>query len=121
MNRLDEALARARAAIPSARAAYLVGRDGLVAAGDPREDDGAGDAIAAWSADLMRRVGDAGDDLAVGPPREVVIASEGVTILSRPVGPEHALVVVLEPGAILGRARFHARREAERLVPSVEL
>lgn len=120
MNSLDDGMSRVREGVHGARAAYLVGLDGLVVACAPPEAGAEGDRIGAWWADLLRRAGDAGREAGTGRPTEVAVASEAGTILSRPVAGDHAIVVLLEPGAVLGRARFELRREADRIASDLE-
>ena len=99
----------------------MVDLDGLVAAADPPPDDAAAaDRIAAWSAEILRRAREASAQTEIGEAREVVVASTSGTILSRTLGPGYALVVVLEPDAVLGRARYEARLEADRLASEIE-
>ncbi len=119
MSALDEAMGSVRASVAGARAALLVGLDGMLVAGSGDRGDLSWDLLAASYAEIFRRASASSREACFDPPAEMAVASHSVTLLLRSVATEYALLVVLDPGAVLGRARYDLRRAADRLLPEL--
>lgn len=68
------------------------------------------DMIAAEFTTLVRRSLRTAVDTELGELREMVLATDLMTFLARPITPEYFLLVVLNPGGNAGRARFELRK-----------
>ena len=59
---------------------------------------------------LLRRGMHTANDTALGDLREMVIATERLTILLRPITPDYFLMLAVLPGGNVGRARYELRK-----------
>jgi len=118
---LGDLVGEVRGSIEGASLALLLGLDGMVVAcSGEAEPPSSWDLLAAHSAEVLRTVREASRETRREPPAEVVIAAPSGTMLLRALARQHALLVLLPAGAILGKARYEARRAAERLLPELD-
>lgn len=68
------------------------------------------DMIAAEFTTLVRRGMRTAADTELGELREMVLATDAVIFLMRPITSEYFLLVALNPGGNIGRARFELRK-----------
>jgi uncharacterized protein len=68
------------------------------------------DVIATEFTSLVRRSMRTAEDTGLGGLREMVFVTEALTFLLRPITPEYFLLLAMNPGASLGRARFELRK-----------
>jgi predicted regulator of Ras-like GTPase activity (Roadblock/LC7/MglB family) len=68
------------------------------------------DMIAAEFTTLVRRGMRTAADTELGELREMVLATDAMTFLVRPITSEYFLLVALNPGGNVGRARFELRK-----------
>lgn len=115
---LDDHLSALRRALPGARAALLVGADGMVVAGggEPGEP---WELIVAGTADLVRKSAAAHREAGLGPAAELSWGGGSGTLLYRAVTAEYGLLVVVGEDASAGRARWQMRKTAARLLPEL--
>ncbi len=66
--------------------------------------------IAIEFTNLLRRSMHTASDTELGNLREMVIATDRQTFLLRPITPEYFLLLALNPGGNVGRARFELRK-----------
>ena len=118
---LDETLATLLGSIQGARAALLLGMDGMIVAGEGDAADLSWELVVASYADLLRRIGAANREAGIDDPAELIVAASNATLVLRAVTPEYALLVALGPGGSLGRARFELRKAASRVQPELAL
>ena len=119
MNRLAEALDRVRDRVVGARAALLVGLDGVVVARSSESAPIADELLAASFADLLRRADASSRDTDLGPAHELTVAAPQARVVVRRLAADYALVVLLEPDALVGRARHELRLAAERIASEI--
>ncbi len=116
---LDETLAVVKASVAGARAALLVGMDGMIVAGKGDDGDLPWDLVVASYADLVRRTASVHREAGIEDPVELMVTSAGASMVFRAVTPDYALLVVLPPGGAIGRARFELRKAAARILPEL--
>jgi len=116
---LDETLAKLLETVRGARAALLVGMDGIVVAGEGQAGDLPWDLVVASYADLIRRIGSVNREAGIGEPLEMVMTAADTTLVLRSVTPEYGLLIALSSGGSLGRARFELRKAASRIQPEL--
>ena len=114
----DEVLLALRSGLPGARAALLVGADGMLVAGGGEEGP-SWELIGAATADLVRRSAAAHREAGLAPAAELTWGGLSGTLLYRAVTPEYGLLLALGAGAETGRARWLLRRTAARLLPEL--
>jgi predicted regulator of Ras-like GTPase activity (Roadblock/LC7/MglB family) len=117
---LDDTLAGLLEVVGGARAAIVMGTDGMIvaSAGEPL---GAGlDVVAACWADLDRRTRLASSESGLGEPAELITSSDAGSVVLRRVTPDYGILLLLAPGGSLGRARFELRKAASRIRPELE-
>ena len=68
------------------------------------------DVIATEFTSLVRRSMRTAEDTGLGNLREMVFVTEALTFLLRPITPEYFLLLALNSGTSVGRARFELRR-----------
>jgi len=68
------------------------------------------DLIATELTTLLRRSIHTASDTDVGDLREMVVATDKMTFLLRPITSEYFFLLVLNPGGNVGRARFELRK-----------
>ena len=98
--------------IEGAVAAIILGIDGIpieryMAALEPGLDI---EMIATELTTLLRRGMHTASDTALGDLREMVIATERLTILLRPITKDYFLMLAVMPGGNVGRARYELRK-----------
>ncbi len=116
---LDDILSRLLRTVDGARAALLVGLDGIVVAGPGDRQDSSWEILVASYADLMHRLIAANREAEMGAPAELVVVSPSAVVALRLVTADYGLLMVLEPGGSLGRARFELRKAADRVLPEL--
>ena len=98
--------------IEGAVAAIILGIDGIpieryVTALEPGLDV---EMIATELTTLLRRGMHTATDTGLGDLRELVIVTERLTILLRPITPDYFLMLAVLPGGNVGRARYELRK-----------
>lgn len=98
--------------IEGAVAAIILGIDGIpieryVTALEPGLDI---EMIATELTTLLRRGMHTATDTALGDLREMVIVTERLTLLLRPITPDYFLMLAVIPGGNVGRARYELRK-----------
>lgn len=98
--------------IEGAVAAIILGIDGIpieryVTALEPGLDV---EMIATELTTLLRRGMHTATDTGLGDLRELVIVTERLTILLRPITPDYFLMLAVTPGGNVGRARYELRK-----------
>lgn len=68
------------------------------------------DMIATEFTTLVRRSMRTASDTELGDLREMAFATDQMTFLLRPITPEYFLLLALDPGGNVGRARFELRK-----------
>jgi predicted regulator of Ras-like GTPase activity (Roadblock/LC7/MglB family) len=68
------------------------------------------DLIATEFATLVRRGQHTASDTALGDMNEIVLATDRITFIIRPITTEYFVLLALNPGANIGRARFELRK-----------
>lgn len=116
---LDDALSRLVTTVEGARAAILLGMDGVVVAGAGDSDGLSFELLAAAWAGVQRKVLEANTEAGLGSPVELVMSCGSSILVLRLVTPEYGLLVVLDPRGSLGRARFELRKAAGRILPEL--
>ncbi len=106
MSHFGEVLRVLAARVPEARLLIVMATDGipvekLTVRADPRLE-----AVAAEYTTLLRASSSAAGDTGLGDLRELTIVTEKMTALLVAITPEYFLFAALDPGALLGRARF---------------
>lgn len=115
----DVTLEKLRADSPEVRDAALIGLDGVVIA---RAGAGEGDALeaaAAALADVLRKAAAAHRSAELGEPAEMVVATPEGTVVVRPVGSEYAVLALVDPAGLSGRARHAVRLAAATFEPEL--
>jgi predicted regulator of Ras-like GTPase activity (Roadblock/LC7/MglB family) len=111
---LDDALRRARAGVDGARGAWLVGLDGVTVAGDG-EDGLPGELLAAAHVEVFRRALAAGAEADLAPVSAMTLDGASGAVLLESVSEDLALVALLRPRTLVGRARYQLRLAAVAL------
>jgi len=98
--------------IEGAAAAIILGIDGIpieryTTSLEPGLDI---EMIATELTTLLRRGMHTATDTALGDLREMVIVTERLTILLRPITPDYFLMLAVLPGGNVGRARYELRK-----------
>lgn len=115
----DEVLRSVREQVEGVRAVLLLGADGVLVAGEgPR--DPSWEVLAASYADLARKSARLHGEADLPAPDEWVVSCASASFVLRVVTPEYLLLAEVEPGGILGRARFELRKAASRILPELE-
>jgi len=115
---LDDHLRTLRSGVPGARAALLVGADGMLVAGGG-EAGLPWELIGAATADLVRKSAAAHREAGLAPAAELSWGGGSGTLLYRAVTPEYGLLVALSGDGQTGRARWLMRQTAARLLPEL--
>lgn len=107
-----ETLSRTVDRVEGGLAAIILGIDGIpierhVAALDPGLDI---DSIATEFTTLLRRSMRTASDTGLGELSEMVLATDRMTFLLRPITPEYFLLLAVSRGGNVGRARFELRK-----------
>jgi predicted regulator of Ras-like GTPase activity (Roadblock/LC7/MglB family) len=117
----EDSLRKALDAVAGARTAMVVDRDGMVVSAVGEHTGDALELIAASYMDLGRRAAQSGREAGLEPPREMTLSGSSGAVVLRSIGQGYALLIVLEPDSLIGRARFELRKLASRLEPELEL
>lgn len=115
----DEVLNSVREQAEGVRKVLLLGADGVLVAGAGHRDPG-WESLAASYADLARRTARLHGEADLPAPEEWVVSCAASSFVLRLVTAEYLLLAEIEPGGILGRARFELRKAASRLLPELE-
>jgi predicted regulator of Ras-like GTPase activity (Roadblock/LC7/MglB family) len=105
----NETLKQVALRVPESQVLMVMGTDGipiekLVIKADPNME-----AIAAEYTSLLRASLSAASDTGLGALNELAIQTERMTALMVSITPEYFLFAALQPGAVVGRARFALR------------
>jgi predicted regulator of Ras-like GTPase activity (Roadblock/LC7/MglB family) len=117
----EDSLREARDAVAGARTVMLVDGDGMVVSAVGEHTGDSLELIAASYMDLARRAAAAAREGESDPPREVTVSGDSGTVVIRTITEGCGLIAVLEPGSLLGRARFALRKLGSRLGPELEV
>ena len=98
---------------PGARGAAVIDGDGIPVIVDSAVDDL--ELLAAEYAPIIRDIRSAARELHHGALRQFTIAADQVAVVLTSLAAGYFLLVVLEPQAPTGRARFYSRLSGERL------
>jgi predicted regulator of Ras-like GTPase activity (Roadblock/LC7/MglB family) len=71
--------------------------------------------LATESTTLLRSTRQAAEELAAGPLREIMFATENLIVLAVTITDDYVLLGALSKGSNFGKARFHMKRAAMRL------
>jgi predicted regulator of Ras-like GTPase activity (Roadblock/LC7/MglB family) len=109
----SDTLARMTARIEGGAAAIILGVDGIpieryVATDQDRDIDF--EMVATELTTLLRRSMKTASDTALGQLHEMVLATERMTFLLRPITSEYFLLLAILPGGNVGRGRFELRK-----------
>lgn len=98
--------------IEGSAAAAILGVDGIMIERCVRDLDPALDVelVAIEFTNLLRRGMVTASDTELGDLTEMIVATDLVTFLLRPITSEYFLLLALNPGGNVGRARFELRR-----------
>jgi predicted regulator of Ras-like GTPase activity (Roadblock/LC7/MglB family) len=98
--------------IEGSAGAIILGIDGILIERYARDLDPSLDLdlVATEFTTLLRRSMHMAADTELGELREMVLAADRLTFLFRPITPEYFLVLALNPGGNIGRARFELRK-----------
>lgn len=98
--------------IEGSAAAAILGIDGIMIERCVRDLDPALDVelVAIEFTNLLRRAMGTASDTELGDLNEMIVATDLVTFLLRPITSEYFLLLALNPGGNVGRARFELRR-----------
>jgi predicted regulator of Ras-like GTPase activity (Roadblock/LC7/MglB family) len=112
----SDALARVARRVPEIEVVMIIGTDGipiekLLIRPDPNME-----AVAAELTTLLRASLSAAADTGLGELLELSMVTERMTTLLVAITPDYFLFAALQPGAILGRARFSLRMAGESLL-----
>jgi predicted regulator of Ras-like GTPase activity (Roadblock/LC7/MglB family) len=104
-----EALAKVASKVPETQVLMIIGTDGipiekLIVRPDPNLE-----AVAAEYTTLLRAGVSAAADTGLGELHELSVVTERMTTLLIAITPEYFLFASLQPGALVGRARFALR------------
>jgi predicted regulator of Ras-like GTPase activity (Roadblock/LC7/MglB family) len=107
-----DSLREVAARVPETQVVMLMGTDGipidrLVVRADPNLE-----AVAAELTTLLRASVSAAGDTGLGALRELCVVTEKMTALLFGITEDYFLFAALEPGALIGRARFALRLAA---------
>lgn len=107
-----DTLVRTAERIEGCAAAVVLGLDGITIERQIIDIDPALDVelMVTEFATLVRRAQRTASDTALGDMTEVVLATDRLTFLVRPITFEYFVMLALNPGANLGRARFELRK-----------
>ena len=97
--------------VDGAIAASVMGFDGIAV--DTLENPGSEGvdlvSLLVEYANILSQVRTAAGMLQTGGVRELIVSTDTLTVVSRPLTPEYFLVIALTPEANLGKARFFLR------------
>ncbi|MEN8165339.1 MAG: roadblock/LC7 domain-containing protein [Acidobacteriota bacterium] len=100
-------------ACPGANAVAIIDPDGIPVVVEPLKPEI--EILGAEMASLVREMNQAGRELDHGALRQFSAAAERVQIVLTTMAAGYFLMVLLEPGAVTGRARMASRLAGERL------
>jgi len=105
-----------------ALAASIIGPNGAVLSSVQVDDSGC-DVDALWSdyAGLLSQIKNSAQMLAAGALEELMLSSDHVTTVVRPLGSEAFLVLGIRPEASQGKARYLCRVAASRMAAVIQL
>ncbi|MGH9821856.1 MAG: roadblock/LC7 domain-containing protein [Blastocatellia bacterium] len=107
-----DTLSRITAKIEGAIAAVILGIDGIPIERYVEELEGPVDIemVGTELTTLLRRGMHTASDTQLGELREMIIATEKMTFLLRPITSEYFLMLAVHPSGNVGRARFELRK-----------
>lgn len=117
---LDEKLSRVRDRVPGMRGVFLVGLDGVAAAGAGHEEPLAWEPIVAGYADLLSRATSTNRESALEGPVELIVSTRTTVVLLRGLNQGYFLLAGLDDVTALGRARFELHKAADELVDDLQ-
>lgn len=105
-----ELLNRLMKEVPGARAATVMGFDGIaIESVETMTADGTEQAATIEVAAVTSQLQRAAEGLGAGEVREIAVESEGMTTLLRPITSEYFIALTLGPEALVGKGRYLMR------------
>lgn len=102
--------------VPGFRSATVMGFDGIaIESRDAASADGNEAAAAVEIAAVTTQLRRAAEGLGAGDVREVMLETDGMTTLLRPLTSEYFLAVTLGSGGLTGKARYLMRLAAPKI------
>lgn len=107
-----ETLAGIASRIEGCAAVLILGIDGIPIESHVHEMDPTLDldSVAAEFTTLVKRGARTASDTELGEMREMVVTTDLMSFLLRPITPDYFLLLALNPGGNVGRARFELRK-----------
>ncbi|HTN44056.1 MAG TPA: hypothetical protein VMN77_09715 [Nitrospiria bacterium] len=112
---LADSLQRVTEELEEAHGVALVGMDGIVVEELKRDDQLDLQVLGAEFNGLLKTAGKLGDSVGFGGITELVTSAERFVVLVRQVTADYFLILVIQAGGNLGKARFLLRRAAALL------
>lgn len=102
--------------VPGARAATVMGFDGIaIESKESMTADGTESAAAVEVAAVTSQLKRAAEGLGAGEVREIALQTDGLVTLLRPLTSEYCLAVTVGPEGLTGKARYLMRVLAPRI------
>lgn len=111
----DEVIGGLMERCPGSRGAAIVDADGIPVVSLPH--DGTLEALVAEYAAVLREIDQAGREFQHGSLRQFFVAAEHAVVVLTVIAAGYFLVLILDPGGSIGKARFLSRLAGERLYP----
>jgi predicted regulator of Ras-like GTPase activity (Roadblock/LC7/MglB family) len=96
--------------VDGAESAAIMGHDGMIVERAVRKPEKDLDLIAAEYTSLLNGTMRTAGDTGLGAMHEVLIATEQATLITKVLGHDYFLMMILAPDGNLGRARFEMRK-----------
>jgi predicted regulator of Ras-like GTPase activity (Roadblock/LC7/MglB family) len=96
--------------VDGAESAAIMGHDGMIVERAVRKPEKDLDLIAAEYTSLLNGTMRTAGDTGLGAMSEVLIATEQAVLITKVLGHEYFLLMILAPDGNLGRARFEMRK-----------
>ncbi|ANM28548.1 hypothetical protein ABI59_01320 [Acidobacteria bacterium Mor1] len=119
---LDACLEQVQDLVEGVRAVFLVGMDGMIAAGSSRSEAGTWEFTVASYIEIVRKTVAAHREGELAGPTELVVSTSDAHFIFRALTDEYALFTILDTrSGSLGRARFEMRKAANQILPELML
>jgi predicted regulator of Ras-like GTPase activity (Roadblock/LC7/MglB family) len=96
--------------VDGAESAAIIGHDGMIVERAVRKPEKDLDLIAAEYTSLLNGTMRTAGDTGLGAMSEVLIATEQAVLITKVLGHEYFLLMILAPDGNIGRARFEMRK-----------